>query len=226
MKRISFGDRLSPYLLLVCVVLAGIVILERPNPAQLTLIESRLESDPADTTDVSLPRTAYITPDIKTYDEIIERPLFLEGRVPPVQPDPVQAKAKATVKKAPLRLQLEGVAITPEIRIAVVRDRGNKKLFKLEEGMEHQGWVLESINTAGATFKHGEQTEELILEIDKKRQVKRRSTNRQAQPRAVAGSRATPDSTRLKKSATTGDQPPPVPAPEGGATPDDKKGGK
>jgi hypothetical protein len=224
MKRISLGNRLTPYLLLVCVLLAGIVMLERSNPAPLTIIESRLESDPADTTDVSLPRTAYITPDIKTYDEIIERPLFLEGRAPPVQPDPVQARP--SVKKTPLRLQLEGVAITPEIRVAVVRDLGNKKLLKLEEGMKHQGWVLESVNTAGATFKHGEQTEELTLEIDKKSQGKRRSTNRRSGPPGVAGGRVTLDSIRLKKPATTGDQPPPVPAPEGGATPDSKKGGK
>jgi hypothetical protein len=225
MKRISFGDRLSPYLLLVCLVLAGIVMLERSNPAPLTLIESRLESDPADTTDVSLPRTAYITSDIKTYDEIIERPLFLEERTPPVQPDPVQARPN--VKKTPLRLQLEGVAITPEIRVAVVRDLGNKKLLELEEGMKHQGWVLESVNTTSATFKHGEQTEELTLEIDKKSEGKRPSANRQAgRPPAIAGGRITPDRFRIKKPAMTGSPPPPVPAPEGGTTPDDKKGGK
>ena len=224
MKRILFGNQLTPYLLLVCVLLAGIVMLERSNPAQLSIIESRLESNPADTIDASLPRTAYITPDIKTYDEILERPLFLEERAPPVQPDPVQARPK--VKKTPLRLQLEGVAITPEIRVAVVRDLGNKKLLKLEEGMKHQGWVLESVNTASATFKHGEQTEELTLAVDKKSHSKRPSTSGQAGPPGVAGGRVTLDSIRLKKPATTGDKPTSVPAPEGGTTPDSKKGGK
>lgn len=147
MKRIPFGDRRTSFLLLICVLLAIIVAMEWSNLEQQTGIGTWLESDPASTIEVSPARTAYVTPDIKIFDEILERPLFLEKREPPpVQSDPV--KARSDVKKARLRLQLEGLAITPEIRIAVVCDLGNKKLLKLEEGMEHQGWVLESVNTA------------------------------------------------------------------------------
>jgi len=225
MKRIPFGDRRTSFLLLICVLLAIIVAMEWSNLEQQTGIGTWLESDPASTIEVSPARTAYVIPDIKIFDEILERPLFLEKREPPpVQSDPV--KARSDVKKARLRLQLEGLAITPEIRIAVVRDLGNKKLLKLEEGMEHQGWVLESVNTASATFTHGEQTEELTLTVDKKIHGKRPSPNGAAGPPAVGGGRVTLDSTRPKKPATTGDPPQPVPAPEGGTTPDGKKGDK
>jgi hypothetical protein len=224
MKRISLGNRLTPVLLTACVLFGVIMTFEWYVLSRQDGILTGSDVQPAAATDVQLTRTTYMTPDFEAFSEILERPLFVEGRTPPVQPDPIQAQPN--VKKTPLRLQLEGVAITPEIRVAVVRDLGNKKLLKLEEGMKHQGWVLESVNTASATFKHGEQTEELILEIDKKSPGKRRSTYRHAGPPAVAGGRVTLDNIRLKTPATTGDPPPPVPAPESGTTPDDKKGGK
>ena len=39
-------------------------------------------------------------------------------------------------------------------------------LLRLAEGAKHQGWVVESVQATSATFKRGEQTQELTLELD------------------------------------------------------------
>ena len=50
----------------------------------------------------------------------------------------------------------------------MVRDITSNKLLRLAVGGKHQGWEVESIHATGVTFKRGEQTHELILELDKK----------------------------------------------------------
>ncbi len=119
---------------------------------------------PAAVTDVQLTRTTYMMPDFEAFSEILERPLFTEGRTPPQQPTPEQTSV-SPVKQTQLTLRLEGIALTPAARIAVVRDITSNKLLRLAEGEEHQGWEVESIRATGATFKRGEQTQELTLEL-------------------------------------------------------------
>ena len=74
----------------------------------------------------------------------------------------------AAAKLSPVRLHLEGVAITPAARIAVVRDLSNNKMLHLAKGMKHQGWELTSITATSATFTRGEQRQELTLKVDGK----------------------------------------------------------
>ena len=64
---------------------------------------------------------------------------------------------------SPLRLRLEGVALTPEAKIAVLRDLSNNKVLHLATGMKHQGWELTAVTDTVATFKRGAQSEELML---------------------------------------------------------------
>jgi hypothetical protein len=163
MKRISFGDRLTPYLLLASALLAVVVALEWRYAAQPE-IDTRSQAGQLPDDAVALTRLTYTAPSIKAFDEILERPLFSEGRQPPPEPE---ASVTAPVVQTPLiRLRLEGVAITPESRVVVVRDLSNNQLLQLGEGMSHQGWTVESVQGNGATFARGEQKLELTLDPD------------------------------------------------------------
>jgi hypothetical protein len=163
MKRISLGNRLTPYLLLACVALAVVLAAEWHS-----LARSEIGAPPAarplpDGAD-PLTRLTYTPPGIGAFDEILERPLFTEGRQPPVEPEVVAAPV---AQGPPIRLHLEGVAITPDSRVAVVRDLSNNQLLQLGEGTSHQGWTVESVDASGATFTRGEQRLELSLDPDK-----------------------------------------------------------
>ena len=70
------------------------------------------------------------------------------------------------LKATHLKLRLEGIALTPEARVAVIRDLTSKKLFRLAEGDKHQGWTVENIHATGATLTLGKQTEELTQELE------------------------------------------------------------
>lgn len=165
MKWITAINRLTPLLAILCVVMAGVVAVEwraltQPPPSAALVTEM-----PKDTPAIAQPQVAFfLPPAIETFSEILDRPLFTEGRQPP--PEPEVEVAKPVEKQVPLQLALEGVAITPEERIAVVRDLRTKKLLRLAEGSKHQGWELESVHASGVTLRRGEQTRDLELEIN------------------------------------------------------------
>lgn len=155
MNKFSIGNHLTPYLLAACTLTAGTLALESNNLVQT-------QGDTSRTTEPDVKRTEranYTAPGIAAFSEITERPLFNEDREPPAEP----VTTVAAVKTSLLRLQLEGVAITPGSKIAVLRDTTNNKMLHLATGDSHDGWELTSITDTMATFKHGEQAQELTL---------------------------------------------------------------
>ncbi len=163
MKRISFGNRLTPFLLIGCVVLAAVLVFEWRALSRQSDIAGGKAARPVSGTELELDRTPYRAPDFAAFAEILERPLFTEGRTPPPAVEQVTAKAG---KPAKLAMRLEGIALTPGARIAVVRDIANNKLLRLAEGAKHQGWLVERVNATSATLRRGEQTQELKLELN------------------------------------------------------------
>ena len=152
MKKIAFGNRLTPYLLAACVLLTGILALLSSN-----MIQTHSNSTPGAQPAVKpVARENFMATGIAAFSEITERPLFIAGREPVAAP-------RAAAKVSPLRLLLEGVALTPEAKIAVLRDLSSNKVLHLATGMKHQGWELTAVTDTVATFKRGEESEELRL---------------------------------------------------------------
>ena len=158
MKIFSIGNHLTPYLLAASTVLAGIVALESGN---LVRTQDRTSTQAGPVVN-RVDQANYSAPRIAAFSEITERPLFRQGR----EPAPEKAETVTKTKTSPLRLQLEGVAITPESSIAVLRDLSNNKMLHLATGMKHEGWELTAISDNVATFKRGEESHELKLKID------------------------------------------------------------
>lgn len=159
MKKISIGNHLTPYLVVACVLLASILALEIHNMVQ-TQNNTSPEAQPVSD---RISRDDFTAPEIAAFSEVTERPLFREDREPPPEPKKTPVVA---AKLSPLQLRLEGVAITPAASIAVVRDLSSNKMLHLAKGMKHQGWELTSVTATGATFKLGEQSQELTLKVD------------------------------------------------------------
>jgi hypothetical protein len=160
MKMRPLGNHLTLYLLALCALLTGVLALESRN-----LIRTQEEGATAAKAQAAAPvgQTPFRPPGIMTFNEITERPLFVEGRKPP--PKPVAAKVVRR-QQQPLRLKLEGIAITPDASVAVLRDLGNNEIVRLQKGMKHKGWELTEIGAAGVTFGLGGQDQEITLYVE------------------------------------------------------------
>jgi hypothetical protein len=176
MKRLSLGDRLTPVLLAACLLCGAVVVLEWYAFSRSNGAAAAPNAQPSPAPAVELSRGAYLKPEFQAFSEILERPLFIEGRTPPESAVSRQTSASAT-PPPPLAMRLEGVALTPGARIAVVRDIPTNTLVRLAEGDQHQGWVLESVDAASATLKRGERVHQLMLELDKNGKTVPRATS-------------------------------------------------
>jgi len=166
MKRISFGNRLTPALLTACILFGVIVAFEWLALSRQNGVSTENDTQPTATADDQPTRVTYVAADFEAFSEILERPLFTEGRTPPEPPTPEQAAVLNPGMQTKLTMRLEGIALTPVSRIAVVRDISSNTLMRLAEGATHQGWVVESVNATTITLKRGEQTQELMLELN------------------------------------------------------------
>ena len=82
MNMFSVGNHLTPYLLTASAVLTGVLVFESRNLVQPQDSDAP-EARPAVAT---IERVAYSPPGLATFTEIVERPLFREGREPPAAP--------------------------------------------------------------------------------------------------------------------------------------------
>jgi hypothetical protein len=146
----------TPTLRTTALILAAVVMLELLFPsgpdADAEEIASGIDNEvPAFHGDTHSP------PLIGELPNMFERPLFYPDRRMPV------AAVVEVAPPKPLELQLEGVAITPGQRVAVLRD-ANNRMFQLEEGHSHEGWTLDSVTSTVATFRRGSDVTELALD--------------------------------------------------------------
>ena len=105
---------------------------------------------------------AYVPATLDSFTSILERPLLYRDRKLPVPP-PVAAAAE--IPKEPLRLKLEGVALGGGSRVALLRDQSDNSLIHLAEGMTHNGWTLDSVESDKAVFSRDGEITELPLDV-------------------------------------------------------------
>ena len=106
---------------------------------------------------------AFMPTPLQSLSEITDRPLFTEGRTPPEKPS---ENPKAVAANVPLRLKLEGVAITPESKVAVITDLQTGELLRLSQGMSHSNWKVTGVSEESVTIQQGGREITLTLEID------------------------------------------------------------
>jgi hypothetical protein len=134
--------------------------------AEAALLDPGAMSVAADGEDTSLvlpesPEALFAPGALSDFSQILERPLLFADRRMPPAPEVAAVQARP---RSPLRLKLEGVAISSESRVALLRNTVNNQLLQLAEGMSHDGWALEEISAAAAMFRRGEEVSELLLD--------------------------------------------------------------
>jgi len=105
---------------------------------------------------------AYVPATFDSFTSILERPLVYADRKLPAPPPVVAA---AEIPKEPLRLKLEGVALSSGSRVALLRDQSSNSLIHIAEGMTHNGWTLDRIESDKAVFSRDHEVSELSLEV-------------------------------------------------------------
>jgi hypothetical protein len=175
--KYSFNAR-TILLLLVIGLTGGYLYFQWSIPLSQVSPMSEKTVDPggAQTSDTEVATAKFVPVPIKAYKEITERPLFVEGRLPPVEPEQKTSVVRRPSK--PLHLKLEGVAMMPDNKIAIIRDLDTNELLHISQGMKKNDWKVESVNSESATITRKVERLVLKLEIDKTSANKRKLPKR------------------------------------------------
>ena len=107
-------------------------------------------------------RGAYAIPPRSAFREVLERPLFIEGRVAP-QPKIRQVQPVVQVRPS---LQLEGIVSVNQRRIAVVREVRGNSVIRLQVGDNYSGWSVAEVARDRVVMKQNGSHIELALDAD------------------------------------------------------------
>lgn len=189
-------------LILLIFILGGVVYLQWQNwPSELNLSPAGAASGGIEEDLNILDPGDFTLPPIEEYQVVVERPLFISGRRPPV-PDAVSA-TKEPVKPtlSNLQIQLIGVVIKPEGQSVLVRDKKTKKTSYLAKGDKINGWTIEQIDPDRLLLTQLGRREELSLRVYPDEPVARsRRTGRIKRKKGSAGK--TVESVRRELRAT------------------------
>lgn len=110
-------------------------------------------------------------PEFAHFAEITQRPLFSQDRLP-IPPDQGQDEGKPEAPPVPLQVQLTGVILTPELKMALLKDRTTNKNVNLKQGMPLPGkqstWLLVEIKPRKVVFKNDrDETSEVELTVSR-----------------------------------------------------------
>ena len=162
MNRLPAGWRLTAVLLVSCIALAGLLAAQWRERSASTATETSGGGVQAETAETKVPLAAgYSPPALATFDEILERPLFVPERRPAEVPEPA---APSAPPPAQLRVRLEGVAQVGDSSVAVLRDLGTNEGLRLSKGMQYKGWTLDVVEPKRAVLKRDSQVQEFKLE--------------------------------------------------------------
>ena len=110
---------------------------------------------------------AVVMPPDSEFAEVRQRPIFNEDR----KPTPIAEEKQIEIAQVvPLNITLTGVVLTPDVKLAMVRDNAKNEAVSLRIGMplpgEQQGWTLAEIRSRSVVFKNPQdETSEVELEV-------------------------------------------------------------
>lgn len=110
---------------------------------------------------------AVVMPPESDFAEVRQRPIFNDDRKPtPIEPD----KPPEIAPPVPLNITLTGIVLTPNVRLALVRDNAKNEAVSLRVGMplpgDQQVWTLSEIRPRSVVFRNPQdESSEVELEV-------------------------------------------------------------
>ncbi len=99
---------------------------------------------------------------LSAFGEVLARPLFSESRRPPVSTSAITPDASPDESNA--ALQLLGIILTPDKRLALIQSKDATDVVRVFEGQSVSGWQVHLIKATQVVLKRGNEDE--VLKLD------------------------------------------------------------
>jgi hypothetical protein len=172
--------KLSVLLSICCLFILIILIAQRQyiiySREQLFLALDNLTATPVDST--RLPEISLSQKSLESYQQMVSRPLFVEGR----RPVEIVELDIPSIFSEKMDLTLTGVVDKPDGMLALLLDK-QKQRFQLQLHDAYEGWQVEAIHADKIVFTRSNERSELPLRKPLKKQDKNLRLPKTAKPK-------------------------------------------
>lgn len=165
MTRRYPANRLTLGLILACGVLVALALWRAGGEARVPDGEGRGSAAPRPEALAGAAGPGYTPPSLDSYSEITERPIFSPDRKAPDGGQEVLAAQG--VGASTTNLRLEGVALSPDERVAVIRRSDTQQLFRVSQGENLDAWRLETIRPDRVVLRSQGEVQVLMLPVER-----------------------------------------------------------
>lgn len=161
MRALILKYPLTAVLGFVCALLLAILVSELLFPPSPSVIMPEASQTPQSPLPVK--KDDFSLSPLSQFQAIVERPLFLQSRRP-IPGATTETSPTASKETRLNQYSLTAVIIVPDKRLALLRSTTDKKIHKIEEGQDLQGWKLKEIKDESALFQQVNENQELRLQ--------------------------------------------------------------
>ncbi len=155
-------------LIALCGIFSGYTLYELVRPYPLSSSALSIEPDKQTVVKTQTVTNSPVAP-LETFSEIIERPLFMENRRPFVPPVSTGSKESKRPRQAEpdisTQISLSAIVIADEKGIALIENKRDRKLQKLQLGETYNGWTLSDIQANHIAMQKGPETRQIKLVV-------------------------------------------------------------
>jgi len=168
-KGLRWEYKISLISLIICLVLISLLAAETYYAQQTHEdIKQQIKDSGQSSFEVDPLKTVHFLENpLDFYDDIIERPLFLEGRKPIEIIEEDNTQKKPTKAQGKFLLVLTGLLSTPKGDIALFKNPRAKtpeeRYIRLKKGESYDGWELSELNKDKVVMKGNKGNEEILL---------------------------------------------------------------
>lgn len=164
------GHYVQVFLAGLCLVFVLIIIIDMNSNYEITIAEDSVTKNTEEKWQATTDAALVAVKPLNEYDQIVERPLFMQDRRPYAPEQVVEAsqsnsRNKPVARTAQNDYMLSAVIITGNKRIALLQSNRNNKLQKLNQGDELDGWTLTDVQPAQVSLTKGTEVMQLELVI-------------------------------------------------------------
>lgn len=153
--------RLTPILAMACAILvAGVAVVASGFGNRVDWGKEGPAPKPAAVTQAAKP-VARVQP-LSHYAAVWQKPLFNPDRKPAPE-----SGGSGSARVSIGDLELTGIMLTPDVRVALLHDRRSGRDVRVREGesLPESAWTLRELKPRGAVFEQAGQRTELVLKV-------------------------------------------------------------
>jgi hypothetical protein len=167
-KRLAASNRWTWCSAVLCFAAAGCLVWQMWRSDDIAPVSAPASASDQKAAEGERQLASFQLAPAEDFEEVLARPLFNRSRRPDLTQENLQGGGGASEEAAAAQISLNGVVLTGDRRIALLRLDSDPKVMHVAEGQRAGGWLIEAIRPDRIILRRGDSASEVPLDYKRK----------------------------------------------------------